>query len=177
MRRDPGGEKSARGAIPIDPSGEFIFPPPRMNITRCYRTLASILLLSSAVGLVSCAGGPTYAEAVKTLPPIPEGQGRVFVYRPSSIGFAVKPAIKINGEKVGTSTARGFSYSDHAPGSHQISLTTEWKHKDTVNVTAGQPSFVRTHVTIGAFVGHVIPTHVSKSEGESEIQDCKLVTD
>ena len=141
------------------------------------RTFASLLLLASACGLVSCAGGPAYAEAVKTLPPIPKGQGRVFVYRDSTLGFAVKPKIKIDGKAVGTSTAKGFSYSDQSPGNHEVSLTTEWKHKDTVTVTAGQPSFVRTHLTIGAFVGHVIPTHVSKEEGEREIQNCKLVTD
>jgi len=141
------------------------------------RAIISALVASAALGLVSCASGPTYAEVSKTLPPIPKGQGRVFVYRTSSIGMAVKPSIKIDGQAVGTSTAHGFSYSDHSPGAHEVSLMTEWKHKDTVNVTAGQPSFVRTHVTMGAFVGHVIPTHVDRAEGESEIQKCKLVTD
>jgi len=137
----------------------------------------SSVILAAACGLASCASGPSYAEAVKTLPPIPKGQGRVFIYRNTSLGLAVKPAIKIDGQKVGTSTAHGFSYSDQTPGNHEVSLATEWKHKDSVKVTPGQPSFVRTHVTFGALVGHVIPTAVDKSTGESEIQNCKLVTE
>lgn len=83
----------------------------------------------------------------------------------------------IDEQAIGTSVAKGFSYSDRAPGQHVVSLTTEWKHKDTVTVVRGHPSFVRSHVTMGAFVGHVIPTAVSSAEAEGEIQNCKLVTD
>jgi hypothetical protein len=135
------------------------------------------ILLSGALGLVSCASGPSYAEALKSLPPIPKDKGRVFVYRNTALGAAVRPKVRIDDQPVGTSVAQGFLYSDQKPGQHSISLVTEWKHKETFTVTAGQPTFVRTHVTIGAFVGHVIPTPVSKAEGESEIQNCKLVTD
>ncbi|MES2658487.1 MAG: DUF2846 domain-containing protein [Verrucomicrobiota bacterium] len=141
------------------------------------RSVISSLLIGSALALASCASGPSYAEAIKTLPPIPKGKGRVFVYRDSSFGAAVRPKIKIDDQPVGTSVAKGFVYSDQAPGQHVVSLATEWKHKDTFSVTAGEPSFVRSHITIGAFVGHVIPTAVSKAEGESEIQNCKLVTE
>lgn len=135
------------------------------------------ILAAATLGLVSCASGPSYAEALKTMPPIPKGKGRVFVYRDTSFGAAIRPKIRIDDQPVGTSVAKGFCYSDQMPGPHVISLVTEWKHKDTVTVTAGQPSFVRTHVTMGAFVGHVIPTALSTSEAESEIQNCKLVTD
>lgn len=135
------------------------------------------LVIGSTLGVISCASGPGYADAIKTLPPIPKDKGRVFIYRDTSLGAAIRPKIRIDDQPIGTSVAKGFSYSDQAPGQHVVSLVTEWKHKDTVTVTAGQPSFVRTHVTIGAFVGHVIPTAVSKEEAQSEIQNCKLVTD
>lgn len=135
------------------------------------------ILAGSALALVSCASGPSYAEALKTMPPIPKGKGRVFVYRDTTLGAAIRPKIRIDEQPVGTSVAKGFCYSDQSPGPHVVSLITEWKHKDTVNVTVGQPSYVRTHVTLGAFVGHVIPTAVSKSEAEGEIANCKLVTD
>jgi len=134
-------------------------------------------LIGCTLALASCASGPSYAEALKTMPPIPKGKGRVFVYRDTTLGAAVRPKIRIDDQPIGTSVAKGFCYSDQSPGPHVVSLVTEWKHKDTVTVTAGQPSFVRTHVTLGAFVGHVIPTALSKSEAESEISNCKLVTD
>ncbi len=140
-------------------------------------SLISATLIGFTLALASCASGPSYAEALKTMPPIPKGKGRVFIYRDTTLGAAIRPKIRIDEQPVGTSVAKGFSYSDQTPGPHVVSLVTEWKHKDTVTVTAGQPSFVRTHVTIGAFVGHVIPTALSKSEAEAEIQNCKLVTD
>ena len=148
-----------------------------MSNMKLHRTILSAVFIGSALALSSCASGPSYAESLKTMPPIPKGKGRVFVYRDTSLGAAVRPKVRIDDQPVGTSVAKGFIYSDQAPGPHVVSLVTEWKHKDTVAVTAGQPSFVRTHVTMGAFVGHVIPTAVSPAEAKSEIQNCKLVTD
>ncbi len=101
----------------------------------------------------------------------------MFVYRNTALGAAIRPQIRIDGKPIGSSVAQGFRYSDQAPGQHEVALITEWKHKDTVTVVAGQPSFVRTHVTFGALVGHVIPTAVSKAEAEPEIRNCKLVTE
>ncbi len=161
----------------IDHDKPSTFYQPAITPIKFIRPLLSVFIISATLGLVSCASGPSYAEALKTLPPIPKDKGRVFVYRDSAFGAAVRPAIKIDEQQIGTSVAKGFSYTDQAPGQRVVSLATEWKHKDTVTVTAGQPSYVRTHVTMGAFVGHVIPTAVSKSEAESEIQNCKLVTD
>jgi hypothetical protein len=148
-----------------------------MSFMMIRRMMTASFLGAAALGLVSCASGPSYEEALKTMPPIPKGKGRVFVYRDTALGAAIRPKIRIDGQPVGTSVAKGFSYSDQAPGQHEVSLITEWKHKDMVSVSAGQPSFVRTHVTIGALVGHVIPTAVSKAEAESEIRNCKLVSE
>jgi hypothetical protein len=148
-----------------------------MSLMMIRRTMTASFLGAAAFGLVSCASGPSYEEALKTMPPIPKGKGRVFVYRDTALGAAVRPKIRIDGQPIGTSVAQGFSYSDQAPGQHEVSLITEWKHKDMVSVSAGQPSFVRTHVTFGALVGHVIPTAVSKAEAENEIQNCKLVSE
>ncbi|MFT4175391.1 MAG: DUF2846 domain-containing protein [Luteolibacter sp.] len=129
------------------------------------------------LGMVSCASGPSYSEAVKSLPPIPKGKGRVFVYRPSSMGMALRPDIRIDQKSIGTSTAQGFSYSDQPPGKHDVSLTTEWTRKGSVQVQPGQASFVRTSLGMGLITGHLIPTAVEKSVGEREIQKCKLVTE
>jgi len=148
-----------------------------MSATKIVRPFLSSLLLGSTLALFSCASGPSYAEALKTMPPIPKGKGRVFVYRDTTLGAAIRPKIKIDEQPVGTSVAKGFSYSDQTPGQHVVSLVTEWKHKDTITVTTGHQVSFRTHVTMGAFVGHVIPTAVSRSEAEGEIQNCKLATD
>lgn len=138
------------------------------------RSLALLGLAIASVSLVSCASGPTYAEMKSKLPPIASGQGRVFVYRPSFVGAAVKPSVKIDERVVGTSEGQGFFYSDQPPGTHEVSATTEWKHKTPVVVARGQPSNVRCSMMIGIFVGHVIPKQVSAETAETEIQKCKM---
>ena len=145
-----------------------------MILTALTRTAATIALSISALALVNCAGGPSYAEAKSTLPPIAKGKGRVFVYRPSSIGMAIRPTVKINGKEENTSYAQGFFYSDQTPGNHKISIKTEWNHENTFSVKAGQPSFVKCRVMPGVLVGHFIPNQVDTATGEEEIQDCKL---
>ena len=148
-----------------------------MSFIKIRASLLPFLALGAALGLVSCASGPTYTEIVKTLPPIPKGKGRVFVYREDAIGMAVRPKIKIDDQPIGTSKAQGFSYSDQTVGQHVVSLTTETTKRTTVAVTAGQPSFVQTHMGFGVLVGHVVPTFVDKLQGEAGIRDCKLVTE
>lgn len=134
-------------------------------------TLRVTALAVLSLSLVSCAGGPSFDAA--SLPPIPEGKGRVFVYRTSGFGAAVRPDVKIDGKVVGKSMARGFFHSDQPPGEHEISIQTEWKHKNTISVTAGHPTYVQCKVTMGLMVGHVIPNQVSAETGAAEIKSCK----
>jgi hypothetical protein len=150
-----------------------------MITAKLYRTVTFAILIASTLGFVSCVNGPTHTEALSTLPPIPKGKGRVFVYRESSMfmGGGVRPAIKIDDQKIGTSKPNGFCYSDQPSGKHVVSLTTEATHRTVVNVTSGQPSFVQTYVTPGILIGRLVPSYVDKIEGESAIQNCKLVTD
>lgn len=131
----------------------------------------------SALGFVSCASGPTYAEVSKSLPPVPNGKGRVFVYRPTSFGAAIKPSVKIDDIVVGKSMGQGFLYSDQTPGMHSISIMTEANHKNTFSVASGKPTFISCHVTPGFLAAHVFPNEVDRSTGESEIQDCKLASE
>jgi hypothetical protein len=134
-------------------------------------TLLSALSLSAS--LVSCASGPTFAESKAALPALAPGQGRVFVYRPSSFGGAVSAKVKMDNQVVGTSRGGGYFFTDQAPGSHEISIKTEWNHKNTVQVAPGQATYVRCHVTPGVLVAHIIPNQVPAAQGEKEIQSCK----
>jgi hypothetical protein len=138
------------------------------------RTAATLALSFSTLALVSCAGGPSYAETKSTLPPIAKGKGRVFVYRASSFGLAIKPTVNIDGKAENTLYAQGFFYSDQTPGSHKISIKTEANHENTVSVKAGQPSFVQCKTYPGFLAPHFIPNQVDNATGEEEIRDCKL---
>lgn len=142
-----------------------------MQKQTCLKNLA--LALVSSLCLVSCASGPSYAEVKGKLTPPAKGQGRVFVYRTSGMGGLVSPAVKMNDVEVGTSQGGGFFYTDQPAGTHQVSITTEWKHKNTVTVAPGQNTFVQCKVTPGVLMAHIIPNQVSAAVGESEISNCK----
>ena len=148
-----------------------------MPITSLIRPLALSALSASALFFASCASGPSYSEVSKTLPPVANGKERVFIYRATSFGAAIKPAVKIDGQVVGKSRGQGFIYSDQKPGTHDISIRTEYNHKNTIQVKPGQPTFVRCHVTPGLLAAHVLPNQVDAATGEEEIQDCKLASE
>ena len=145
-----------------------------MNISFVFRPLVVSAFSACALGLASCASGPTYSEVKGDLPPIAGGKGRVFVYRPSSLGAAIKPAVRIDGEVVGKSMGKGFLYTDQNPGSRKIAIKTEWNHENTISVEKGKATYVRCNVTPGILAAHVIPNQVDAATGESEIQDLKL---
>lgn len=127
-----------------------------------------------APAFVSCAGGLSYEEAKASMPAIPKGHGRVLVYRTSVIGMAIKPEVKIDGNVVGTSVAKGFLYSDQKPGSHTVSIKTEATKEGSVSVKSGELSFVRSNIGMGVLAARITPEQVDKATGESEIQGCSL---
>jgi len=145
-----------------------------MNKLKLRHLFVSMFFILIPLGLVSCAGGLAYNDIKNDLPKIQNGKGRVFVYRPSSMGFAVKPKIKIDGNIVGVSEGKGFLYSDQSPGQHTVSTSTEWKHNATVYVSKGQPTFVRCSVFPGLLAAHIVPKQVEQAKGQREIQNCKL---
>jgi hypothetical protein len=143
--------------------------------TNLIRHIAS-LAVTLAVGtlLVGCASGPKYADYVATIKPPANGQGRIWFYRPSILGAAVQPDVKLDGKKVGSAVPQGFFIADTNPGVHEVSATTEWTHKNPVTVHPNADSYVRLNMMMGLFVGHVIPREVSPAEAREEIKDTKL---
>jgi hypothetical protein len=65
--------------------------------------------------IAGCASGPKYTEVMSTIPSLTPPQGRIYFYRPSALGAAVQPDIKLNGQKVGTAKPHGFYFVDRGP--------------------------------------------------------------
>ena len=128
--------------------------------------LAASLL---ALGLAGCASGPGYAEYRRTLPPPPEGQTRVWFYRPSMLGAAVQPAVKLDGRSVGSAVPRGFFHVETEPGTHEVSITTEWTHKAQINPTTNSETYVRLNMALGFMVGHVVPVEVTPEKAARDL--------
>ena len=139
------------------------------------KNLIFLLPLTCGIALLSgCASGPKFAQARASIPPAPQDHGRIYFFRTSALGAAVQPAVKLNGEKVGTAKPGGFFYADRAPGNYQIETSTEVKRRLSLSLDKGQTRYVRLNMGMGFFVGHVWPELVDDQTGEKEISKCSF---
>ena len=134
-----------------------------------------LLAICVAVSAVGCASGVKYSEYRPTVSPPAAGMGRIWFYRPSAGGMGVQPGVDLDGQTVGKAKPHGFFYADTTPGEHEVKCTTEWSNKTTVNVTAGQESYIKLRMMIGLLVGHVLPTEVTAAEAEKDLKDMHLI--
>lgn len=133
--------------------------------------LKNILLPVLSLFLVACATGPKYSDMAPGFDNLDKSQGRIYVYRPSSMGAAVRPNVKLNGEVIGEAISHGFFFVDRAPGEYTIMTSTEVDRSLSFTLEEGQTRYVRLSISIGFFVGHVYPELVDSSVGKKEIED------
>jgi hypothetical protein len=126
--------------------------------------------------LTGCASpGPKYSEVQKTFPAIAQNSGRIFFYRTSFWGGALRPDIHLNGETIGESVSGQCFYRDVAPGTYTVETHTEASNDVSLLIKAGEVKYVRIDIGMGFVVGHPKPKLVPASEAESEIEDTHYV--
>ena len=130
------------------------------------------LLLVLAFSLGACASGQKFSEYKAQIPESNPELGRIYFYRTSVLGAALKPKVVLNNETVGQATAKGFFYVDRAPGEYVVVTSTEVERKASFVLEKGQTRYIRFGVGMGFFVGHVYPELVDEQVGLSEIANC-----
>ena len=136
----------------------------------------SFFIVLVAFLLTGCAtSGPKFVEMKNSIPNISPDTGRIYIYRPSSLGAAVRPKVKLNGETVGEAVSWGFFYVDRKAGNYEIMTSTEVERELSLTLDKGQVRYVRLNTSIGFFVGHVYPELVEPQVAEKEIQDCRYI--
>jgi hypothetical protein len=138
--------------------------------------MISNLLVTSCLAFlaVGCASGVRYGEYRPSLAPPAPGYTRVWFYRPSLMGAIVQPAVKLDGQTVGNAVPHGFFQVETLPGTHEVSATTEWKHKTQITVSTNAESYVRLNMMMGLVVGHIIPQEVPQSQALKDLKDLRL---
>jgi hypothetical protein len=131
------------------------------------RYLISVVFLLCAAG---CASGPTYEEYSSTIePPLPL-DGRIYIYRTTAFGAAVRPTVMVNSEEVGKANPKSFFYVDRLAGKYEVSASTKAEHSLSLTLEEGEVKYVRLDVKMGLFVGHVELVLVDKAVGEQELK-------
>ena len=138
--------------------------------------LSAVLLAAASVSPSFAADTITYTLMHASEPAIPDGMGRIYVYREGGfMGAAVQPAIKIDGaDTQGYSMPGEYFYLDHPAGSITISTSTEKAESTPVDIVAGKAVYVKTEVSMGFFVGHVTPSVVDEDTALKTLADCDL---
>jgi hypothetical protein len=127
--------------------------------------------------LAGCAAsGPKFAQQETGMPKLKPEQGRVYFYRTDSMmGAAMQPQVMLDGMAVGKSQPGGYFYVDAGSGSHEAATTTEVSNKLSFVVDKGEVKYVRTKVSMGLMVGHVVPELVSADEARKEIASLSYI--
>jgi hypothetical protein len=142
-----------------------------LSMARFTAALPLLLLVSA------CATGPKYTEVASTIPSLVSSKGRIYFYRPSALGAAVQPDIKLNGQKVGTAKPGGFYFVDRDTGNYEVTAATETEKKLTFTLEPLQERYVRLKMQFGILVGRVIPELVNKDEAEKELKELRYIAD
>ena len=137
------------------------------------KILGLFALVTAAALFTGCASGPKYSTIKSTFPPLAQDSGRIYFYRNSILGAAVQPAVKLNGNEVGTAKADGFFYVDRPAGNFTVETSTEVTRRLSLMLDTNQTRYVKLNISMGFFVGHVYPELVDNVTGEKEIIECK----
>jgi hypothetical protein len=130
-----------------------------------------LALLAFAAALTGCAAtGPKFAQQEASTPKLGADKGRVYFYRADSfVGGGLRPQVTLDGVTVGKSTPGGYFYVDTGAGSHEAVTSTEVSNKLSFVLDKGETKYVRTKVSMGVLVGHVVPELVSADEAQKEL--------
>ena len=140
---------------------------------KCTIIFLVLILLS---GLSGCAtSGAKFSEIASSLSTPGSSEGRIYIYRTALFGAAVQPAVKLNGQVIGSAVPNGFFYVDLPAGDYTIETSTEVNRKLSLVLEPGQVRYVRLNISMGFFVGHVYPELVDTDTGKKEIQSCRYI--
>lgn len=156
-------------------AAERIFRP---SVRKC-TTLRAALPLLAALGLAACSADfEREHPAIAAAPPadLRADQARLFFYRPNDSLFpAIRPAVIINGRKVGTSVVGEAFYRDAQPGRYEIFLSSDDDDRLTVTLAPGEVQYVRTSLSMSWLGARLSPESVTADQGERELQSVLLV--
>ena len=138
-----------------------------------YIRALSLALAVLAVG--ACASGAKFSEASPSFTPVGGDAGRIFFYRPSSMGAAITPDVHLNGEVVGQAVADGYFFVNRPPGEYKVMTSTEVERSLSFVLDRGQTRYVKLAVSMGFFAGHITPELVDQDAAMKEIQDTKAI--
>ena len=145
-------------------------------------TITCAALLLSYLAMTGCASVPMEGMeetsiAKKFNPPV-EGSSGLYIYRPSSLGGALKKDIWVDGKCIGESAPYVFFYEEvEGDKSHKVSTESEFSPNDLlIKVKSGMHYFIRQYIKFGVFVGGAALELVDEGKGKKEVSELDMAT-
>jgi len=123
--------------------------------------------------ITGCASAVTFDQYIQNVQPPESGNGRIYVYRVDTVGTAIRPSIKLDGQILGRAVPNRFYYRDVPAGQHAITVPTESKSKLSFAVVAGKEMYVKVQVHITPTSWDVTPILVNAETAREEIRATK----
>ena len=131
---------------------------------------------------VGCASVPMESAerttTAKKFNPPSEGSSGLYIYRPSSLGGAVRIDVYVDGKCIGKSAPYVFFYEEvEGDKSHKVSTESEFSPNDLiVKVKSGMHYFIRQYIKFGVFVGGAGLELVDEEKGKKEVSELDMAT-
>ena len=145
-------------------------------------TITCAALLLSYLAMTGCASVPMEGMeetsiAKKFNPPV-EGSSGLYIYRPSSLGGAIRLDVYVDGKCIGKSAPYVFFYEEvEGDKSHKVSTESEFSPNDLiVKVKSGMHYFIRQYIKFGVFVGGAGLELVDEEKGKKEVSELDMAT-
>ena len=144
--------------------------------------LGLMLGISFLFGAAGCASVPMESAerttTAKKFNPPSEGSSGLYIYRPSSLGGALKKDIWVDGKCIGESAPYVFFYEEvEGDKSHKVSTESEFSPNDLiVKVKSGMHYFIRQYIKFGVFVGGAGLELVDEEKGKKEVSELDMAT-
>src|ERR1041385_7651442 len=136
-----------------------------------------LLCLASCVVtlfLVGCSSSVQYVHMPDLSKKIDDPtKGRIYVMRPSSLGYAVGMNVSDGGNPIGSTGAQGFLCWERDPGDVVVSSTSENTSRVSLDVRPGNIHYIVQHIRMGIWVARTDMEVVSDEQGRNELKKCK----
>jgi len=90
---------------------------------------------------------------------------RIAVYRTDVLGYAVQPAVSVNGRQTGRCQPNGVFFVDVKPGTHQIIAQNQATASIRVTTKANETTYVQCSLKVGVVAGRPSLTQIATQSG------------
>jgi hypothetical protein len=141
---------------------------------KCMEKKFMLLIFALALFVSGCASNAQYVHFPDQNKVVEDaGKGRIYLLRPKLAGIGISPDISDDGEAIGCTSPRGFLCWERKPGYTIITGKTDNTSEITVNVQAGEVSYIRQTIHFGWISTDNRLDIVTEQEGKEALTKCK----